>query len=352
MTSLSIISVELDAANSYIYRRTPAIQKRSHQWLHLWSGTAVRYIPGLPYFLSVNRMHVCTIGVPTDYGANRRGVDMGPSAIRYAGLAETIERTGNTCNDFGDLEAVGAPHAFGERSDRRLQCFEEIRDVCTTLSDRVESAHEKDALPLVLGGDHSIAIGTLTGTSRAANVGVLWLDAHGDFNTPETTPSGNVHGMALAAALGLGEFADHGWPIAPGIEAKNVALVGLRSLDAEEQAMIQESDVAAYTMSEIDARGITTVVDEALSTVTAETDGLHLSLDMDFLDPNEAPGVGTPVRGGVTYREAHAALELVARRVTPRSIDVVEINPILDRHNETAELACELIASTLGERTL
>lgn len=289
------------------------------------------------------------LGVPTDYGASRRGVNMGPSAIRYAGLVDAVERLERECTDEGDLAVPNADRH--DPGDPDAKFLAEIRRVSTDLAGRVDDVLDAGGLPLVLGGDHSLAIGSLSGTARDADVGVLWFDAHGDSNTPETTPSGNVHGMSLAAALGLGAFGDdRAWAQAPGLDPEDVALVGLRDLDPGEQDRLRELPVAAYTMSDIDERGVTAVVDEALSRVDAP-DGVHVSLDLDWIDPGEAPGVGTPVRGGATYREAHAAMELVAER-TLRSLELVEVNPILDRKNATAELAVGLVASALGERTL
>ena len=299
------------------------------------------------------------IGAPMDLGANRRGVDMGPSAIRYAGLAAKIERADVEVSDDGDLFVPRAeerdPDA-GELEGGSAKFLDEVREVCGTLSDRVFSTLEDGAFPLVLGGDHSIAIGTMNGSARTADLGVIWFDAHADLNTPETSPSGNVHGMPLAAALGHGHFADQSWANAPGIREESVAYVGLRSVDDGEREAIRDSDVTAFTMADIDDRGITAVVEDALAVASDGTDGFHVSLDLDWLDPSAAPGVGTPVRGGVTYREAHSALEAVSKHdeahETLRSMDVVEVNPILDESNETATLATELVASALGERIL
>ncbi|WP_436935669.1 arginase [Halovenus marina] len=299
---------------------------------------------------------VHVIGVPMDLGADRRGVDMGPSAIRYGGLADRIEAAGITCRDGGNVR-VPRPEQqtadLGETVDGgRAKFLPETKLVSERLADRVASARRKHALPLVLGGDHSIAIGTVGGLD-ADSLGVLWFDAHGDCNTPATTPSGNVHGMGLAALLGEGSFADLPWARAPAVSAENVAVVGLRDLDPGERDFLADSDVSVYTMSDIDTRGVTSVVSEALSVVTDGVDGLHVSLDLDWLDPDEAPGVGTPVRGGVTYREAHAAMELVHEQSQELSaLELVEVNPILDEHNRTAELACELAASALGDRIL
>ncbi|WP_338738061.1 arginase [Haloplanus salilacus] len=292
------------------------------------------------------------VGVPTDYGASRRGVDMGPSAIRYAGLAAELESLGHDVRDVGDLPAPRteeAARADPGRSDAKY--LDAISSVCGRLANEVAGAANVGETPLVLGGDHSLAIGTLAGASRGADLGVVWFDAHGDFNTPGTTPSGNVHGMSLAAALGRGEFETSPWARSDGLDGENVALVGVRDLDSEERRTLRESDVTVFTISEIDDRGITAVVDDALGVASSGTDGVHVSLDLDWLDPTEAPGVGTPVRGDVTYREAHAALERVAD-VDLRSLELVEVNPILDDHNRTAELAVELAASALGKRIL
>jgi len=295
------------------------------------------------------------LGVPMDLGADRRGVDMGPSAIRYGGLADRLERLGYACTDEGDLTVPRPERHDPDRIDPSAKYIDEVRAVCERLVDRVDAARASGHLPLVVGGDHSIAIGTARGVARDPDrsTGVLWVDAHADFNTPETTPSGNVHGMSLAAALGLGSFADREWATAPGIDAENVALVGLRSVDEAESRTLRESDAAAYTMTDIDERGISAVMRDAISVATEGVDHLYVSLDLDVLDPDEAPGVGTPVRGGMTYREAHTAMELVHTEAASICVlELVEVNPILDRHNRTAELACELAASALGAQIL
>ncbi len=299
------------------------------------------------------------IGTPADYGANRRGVDMGPSAIRYAGLADSIEEAGDDPTDTGDLLA---PRAEERDPDARTpsagdaKFLREVEDVSRRLADEVAAACGEGTLPLVLGGDHSVAIGTMGGCAREAEIGVVWFDAHADLNTPTTTPSGNVHGMPMAAALGVGEFENVGWANAAGLSAENVAMIGLRSLDDPEKEVIRNSEVTAYTMSDIDDRGVGPVTEEALEVAAAGVDGIHVSLDLDWLDPNVAPGVGTPVRGGVTYREAHTALELVAQHDAAydvlRSFELVEVNPILDESNETASMATELAASGLGKKIL
>jgi arginase len=289
------------------------------------------------------------IGAPTDYGASRRGVDMGPSAIRYADLAAALSGLGFETQDRGDLRVARVEGDDPGREDAKY--LPAVESVCTRLADEVGDALAAGETPLVLGGDHSVAIGSVVGAARDADIGVLWFDAHGDANTPATTPSGNVHGMALAAILGLGEFDGAPWANAPGVDPENVALVGVRDLDPGERDAIREHDVTTFSISDIDRRGITSVVDEAAE-AASRRDGVHVSIDMDWLDPAEAPGVGTPVRGGVTYREAHAALERVAEATTVRSVELVEVNPILDDHNRTAELAVELAASALGERIL
>lgn len=295
------------------------------------------------------------IGAPSDYGQDRRGVDMGPSAIRYGGLSDALEAAGVDCEDHGDLVVPRAEERdpdYRTPSVGKAKFLRETEEVTTRLADQVAETLVEGVSPLVLGGDHSIAIGTLRGSARDADLGAIWFDAHGDFNTPTTSPSGNVHGMPLAAVLGIGEFEGVEWATAPRLRAHNVAIVGLRSLDETERDLIRESPVSAYTMSDIDERGIRNVVAAALDTATEGVDGLHVSLDLDWLDPSVAPGVGTPVRGGVTYREAHYALERVADSGTLRSMELVEVNPTLDQHNETAELATELAASAFGKTIL
>ncbi|MFC7096187.1 arginase [Halobaculum marinum] len=300
-------------------------------------------------------MTVRIIGVPTDYGQDRRGVDMGPSAIRYGGLAEALASAGVEAVDDGDLAVPRAEERDPDSrqpSEGNAKFLRETEEVTTALADRVADAVAADETPLVLGGDHSVAIGSLKGSARDAEIGAVWFDAHGDYNTPTTSPSGNVHGMPLAAALGYDDWAGVEWANAPGLREENVAYVGLRALDDTERAAIRDSEMTAYTMSDIDERGITDVVGAALSVAADGVDGVHVSLDMDWLDPGIAPGVGTPVRGGVTYREAHHAMELVADADAVRSMEVVEVNPVLDESNETASLATELAASAFGKRIL
>jgi arginase len=292
---------------------------------------------------------VALIGASLDLGAGRRGVDMGPSAIRYAGLAARIGRLGLRVHDLGNIEGA-VPEATAVGSER-VRFLEPIKAACERIADLVARSMADGLVPLVLGGDHSVSIGTLGGLARVHGPGgVLWIDAHGDVNRPETSPTGNVHGMPLAVALGLGgpEFESPAWPL-PAVEAGRIAFVGLRSLDPAEVELLRSVDAEVYTMSDVDKLGVERVVRQALSHV-AGPGFVHVSLDMDALDPEVAPGVGTPVRGGLSYREAHLALELVAESGLANSLEVVEVNPILDRENETAELAVELVASALGAR--
>jgi arginase len=298
-----------------------------------------------------NAQPVAVIGAALDLGAGRRGVDMGPSAIRYAGLDTRIERLGRRCEDWGNVTAaVAEASAVG---DERVRFLDQIKDTCARIAELVVRALQSGAMPLVLGGDHSVALGTLGGLARAEGPGgVLWLDAHGDLNRPETSPTGNVHGMPLAAVLGLAgpEFESDTYRL-PAVDPTRVALVGIRSLDDGERELLSELDALVYTMSDVDRLGIEPVLTESLEHIAG--DGfVHVSLDMDVLDPEVAPGVGTPVRGGLSYREAHLAMELVADSGLARSLEVVEVNPILDRENETAKLAVELVASALGARIL
>ena len=299
-------------------------------------------------------MNLRAIGAPMDLGSDRRGVDMGPSAIRYAGLSAAVREADISYDDAGDLP-VPRPEGRDPNAERpeagSAKYLKETRWVCRRVESAVADALADGETPLVLGGDHSIAIGSVGGASRDRDVGVLWLDAHGDFNTPETTPSGNVHGMPVAALLGRGVFGEMGWATAD-VAERDVAMVGLRDVDERERTAIRDTDVDPYTMSDIDRRGIVPVVEDALDSALDGVDALHVSLDMDVLDPDEAPGVGTPVTGGVTYREAHAAMELVAETEALCSMEVVEVNPILDSHNRTADLAVELVSSGLGDRIL
>jgi arginase len=295
---------------------------------------------------------IAIIGAALDLGAGRRGVDMGPSAIRYAGLEERLASLGCDCADWGNVEtAVAEATASG---DPRARFLAEIRSTCERVARRVSEAVGEGRLPIVLGGDHSIALGTLGGLAAAAGGpgAALWIDAHGDLNTPQTTPSGNVHGMPLAAALGHGGegFESEAWPL-PALDPARTTLIGVRSLDDGERALLGELELAVHTMSEIDRRGIEPLVADALQRAAGAA-FVHVSLDMDALDPEVAPGVGTAVRGGLSYREAHLAMELVAESGLLGSFEIVEVNPILDRENATAALAVELAASAFGARIL
>jgi arginase len=295
---------------------------------------------------------VTVLGAPLDLGQTRRGVDMGPSAIRYAGLEERLRAIGVEPDDRGNISSH-EPEALpvGDDSARYLPA---ILDTCRRLSEAVANAVAEGSTPLVLGGDHSVAMGTLSGVATAAGRpgGVLWIDAHGDLNRPDTSPTGNVHGMPLAAALGIAGdlFASDGLRF-PAVDPARVVLLGVRSLDHGERELIRATGLRVFTMSEIDRIGIERAVTEALARV-AGPGFVHLSLDLDALDPEVAPGVGTPVRGGLTYREAHLACELVAESGLVGSLEVVEVNPILDRANLTAATAVELVASALGKTIL
>ena len=296
------------------------------------------------------------IGVPMDLGASRRGVDMGPSALRVAGLQARIKQLGHQVEDIGNIP-VKQPEemTYGEK---RAKYIEEIADACKDLGTAVQKSLEDGYMPLVLGGDHSIAVGSVSGVGahfrkEKKSIGCIWLDAHSDMNTPETSPSGNVHGMPLSALMGYGteELYDL-FGYKPKIEPQNVALVGVRDLDSHEKKFIKKLGVKAFTMREIDERGMREVMSDALKYAMDDTDGVVVSLDMDFVDPSDAPGVGTPVRGGVTYREAHLAMEMIADSETMVSMEVVEINPVIDEHNRTALLGVELVLSGLGKKIL
>jgi arginase len=292
---------------------------------------------------------VAVIGAGLDLGAGRRGVDMGPSAIRYAGLESRIRALGREVDDWGDILSP-VPEATDEGA-ATARYLGPIMHACERVAALVCEAAGGELVPVVLGGDHSIAMGTLGGMAKARGPGaVLWIDAHGDLNRPGTSPSGNVHGMPLAAAFGVAGdgFVTEAYPT-PSVT--RAALVGVRSLDPGERELVQELDVRVFTMSEIDRRGADEVVMEALEFVRGAA-FVHVSLDLDAVDPMFAPGVGTPIRGGLSYREAHLALELVSESGLLDSLDVVEVNPILDRENETGSLAVELVASALGARIL
>ncbi len=289
------------------------------------------------------------IGVPMDLGQSRRGVDMGPSALRYAGLDDRLRLLGYTLKDKGNIET---PVRDTLPPEGGLAYLPAVVQVCKTIYALGQTAITEDCLPIFVGGDHSIAVGTIGGVSHQEPVGVLWIDAHGDFNTPGTSPSGNLHGMPLATLMGLGrpEWVNLGRS-GPKLKGSQVVLVGIRDLDPQERAAIKEKDVTVYTMREIDERGMAAVAHEALERLSSFS-RVHVSLDMDSLDPSQAPGVGTPVPGGLTYREAHLLMEIIADCACVGSLDVVEINPILDNRNHTAKMAMELIASLLGQSIL
>jgi arginase len=294
---------------------------------------------------------VAVIGAPLDLGQDRRGVDMGPSAIRYAGLDSRLADLGRAVTDWGNVESAVAEAA--EQGESNARFLMPVMRTCERIAALVRRAAESGEVPVVLGGDHSVALGSIGGlASLYGPGGVIWIDAHGDLNTPETTPSGNVHGMVLAAVLGLGGpvFESSAWPL-PAVEPQRVALVGVRSLDAGERERVKELGVKVFTMSDVDRLGVERAIRESLTHI-AGPGFVHVSLDMDAVDPEVAPGVGTPVRGGLNYREAHLALELVAESGLLTSLDVVEVNPVFDRQNETAQLAVELVASALGARIL
>jgi arginase len=295
---------------------------------------------------------VAVIGAPLDLGQGRRGVDMGPSAIRYAELKQHLsDKLGIAVQDLGDVNAP-IPEAT-DAGDAHARFLPQILELCDRVATLVADARRKGSTPVVLGGDHSIALGTLVGMASSSGPGgVVWVDAHADLNTPESSPSGNVHGMVLAAALGLcGPAFEHdGWTL-PAVEPGRIALVGIRSLDQGERELLKELDALVFTMSEIDRVGIEPCMREALAHASGPS-FVHVSLDMDVVDPEYAPGVGTPVRGGLSYREAHLAMEIAAESGIVDSLDVVEVNPVLDRENATARLAVELVASALGARIL
>ncbi|HRQ77126.1 MAG TPA: arginase [Gemmatimonadaceae bacterium] len=297
------------------------------------------------------------IGVPMDLGASRRGVDMGPSAVRYTDLRERLVKLGHDVDDIGNVH-VPLREDAARGAQRGARYLGAITDVCSEVAARTREALAAGRLPLVLGGDHALAAGSIAGAAahfRATGerIGAVWIDAHGDLNTPATSKSGNVHGMPLAALLGFGDkaMAEIGGS-APALRAADLALVGLRDLDAAERAHIKKWKLAAFTMRALDERGVRTVLEEAIAIATKETAGLWLSFDVDVIDPEEAPGVGTAVPGGMTYREAHLAMEMVADTGKLVGLDVVEVNPVLDERNRTAEIACELICSALGKRIL
>ncbi len=299
---------------------------------------------------------IAILGAPLDLGAGRRGVDMGPSALRLAGLNAKLSSLGYQIEDLGNLPA--AQQESTPSGAENAKYLTQIANTCAKLASMVEGIVSAGKFPLVLGGDHSVAVGTVAGVGhvfrqRGEKIGLIWIDAHADMNTPESSPSGNVHGMPLACCIGRGpsvltEIFDY----APKVEGGNVVLIGIRDVDERERAVVRESGVTAFTMRDIDERGLRNVMEQALALASEGTAGFHLSLDMDSVDPDEAPGVGTPVRGGMTYREAHLAMETICDCSRMLSMEIVEVNPVLDEANRTALLGVELVTSAMGKKIL
>ena len=295
-------------------------------------------------------MQIDLIGVPVDLGAGRRGVDMGPSAIRYAHLQNKLEELGYTIEDKGNIELP--IQEMCTITDPKLKYLDCIIPMGRRLAGAVATSIAGGRFPLVLGGDHSLSVGSICGAAKHKRLGVIWVDAHADFNTPETTPSGNIHGMPLAALCGLGDprlvsLWDETPPV---IDPKRVAVIGARDLDQGEKRNLREAGVMVQSMEQIDRLGMVAALEKAIDRVSRDVDGIYLSFDMDALDPRHAPGVGTPVNGGLTFREAHLACEVIAETGKLIGMDMVEVNPILDVQNQTAILAVEFIRSALGSR--
>ena len=347
-----------DSVNAVEASPNPSSMQSSRQ-APIWSQFSLGGTQSMP----TRRIRV--IGVPLDLGASRRGVDMGPSAVRVAGLEARLEALGHQVTDGGNiLVEIAETQSSGSANARFLR---EIADTCTRTAEDVVKSLEDGMTPLILGGDHSLAAGSVSGVAefyrrQGQKIGVIWIDAHSDINTPETSPSGNVHGMPLAALLGLGAGSgpDSGlgplsqiFGYSPKISAENTVILGVRDIDTAERENIRRAGVAeVYTMRDIDERGMRTVMEEALRAAGHGTAGYHVSLDMDWIDPEDAPGVGTPVRGGVTYREAHLAMEILADHGRLLSFEIVEVNPVIDDRNRTADLAVELACSAFGKKIL
>src|SRR6202167_1543787 len=326
----------------------------------LQAGSPAALLSPAPVYGGVQTLpprKIRVIGVPLDLGASRRGVDMGPSAVRVAGLEARLEALGHEVRDSGNISvAIAETKSSGHQSARYLK---EITDTCTRAAEMVEKALNEGMTPVILGGDHSVAAGSVSGVAnfyRRQNqkIGLIWIDAHADINTPATSPSGNVHGMPLAALMGLGpEPLSNLLGFAPKVAPENTVLLGGRNIDAAERANIRRAGIShVFTMRDIDERGMRTVMEEALRAAGRGTVGYHVSLDMDWIDPEDAPGGGTPVRGGATYREAHLAMEILADHGRLLSFEIVEVNPVLDEHNRTADLAVELACSAFGKKIL
>lgn len=296
-------------------------------------------------------MDVAIIGAPVDLGADRRGVDMGASAIRYAGLEEYLKEIGHNPRDFGNITVPIAETT--EWTHGHLKYLHPILEMTEELADKVAGVVAEGYLPLVLGGDHAVSLGSVAGVARHRKIGIIWVDAHGDFNTEETSPSGNIHGMVLAALAGIGDqrLVESGG-VAPKVACENIVLVGTRELDPGERTLLRERGVRVFTMHDIDRLGLGNVMEMAAERAGSGVEGIHLSLDLDVVDPLQAPGVGTPVIGGLNFRETHLAMEMLAQTRRVVSIDLVEVNPILDTHNATAELATQFALSALGKTIL
>jgi arginase len=307
-------------------------------------------------FSSIVPRKIRVIGVPLDLGQSRRGVDMGPSAVRVAGLEARLEALGHVVEDSGNV-AVAIPEQKKEGA-ANAKYLKEITATCTKSAELVLKTLEAGKVPIVLGGDHSVAAGTVAGVAefyrkQDQRVGLIWIDAHSDINTPDTSPSGNVHGMPLAAIMGLGpDELGNIFNFSPKINPENCVLVGIRDVDAHEKENIRQAGVEVFTMRDIDERGMRAVMEEALRMAGRGTAGYHVSLDMDWIDPEDAPGVGTPVWGGATYREAHLAMEIISDHGRMLSFEIVEVNPVIDEHNQTADLAVELTLSAFGKKIL
>jgi arginase len=313
-------------------------------------------VPGRRVRVMATKRRCKIIGVPMDLGAGRRGVDMGPSAIRIAGLNQAIALLGYDVTDAGNVQV--APAESLPQTNPRARYLPQIAEASEELARMVEQSLDEEALPVVLGGDHSIAIGSVAGMAsyyrkRNKRIGLIWLDAHTDINTPETTPSGNIHGMPLAALLGHGaRELTHVAGFAPKVLPEHVAVIGARSVDPGEREMIRSLGVRVFTMSELDERGLSSVIEEAVDLASRNTAGIHVTMDMDFIDPFYAPGVGTPERGGATYRESHLAMEKIAESGAVLSVELTEVNPVYDTVNQTAQLGVELILSALGKKIM
>ena len=309
-----------------------------------------------PFFSSITPRQIRVIGVPLDLGQSRRGVDMGPSAVRVAGLEARLEAIGHVVEDGGNVAVAIAEQK--KEGDAHAKYLKEITATCTKHAELVVKTLEANKVPITLGGDHSVAAGTVAGVAefyrrQDQKIGLIWIDAHTDLNTPDSSPSGNVHGMPLAAIMGLGppELANI-FNFSPKVSPENCVLVGVRDIDAIEKENVRKAGIRVFTMRDIDERGMRTVMEEALHAAGHKTAGYHVSLDMDWVDPEDAPGVGTPVRGGATYREAHLAMEIIADHGGMLSFEIVEVNPVIDEHNRTADLAVELALSAFGKKIL